>query len=99
MAFAGAGAAGTAGALLAGAGWLPSCLMTDDFGRAWMSEIVTARTENATNDQVVTFSRTVVAPRAPKVVCEDEAPKALATSAPFPCWRRTTRIRKTQTMT
>ena len=73
--------------------------MTSDFGRAWSSEIVTARTENATNDQVVIFSSSVVAPRAPKVVCDEEAPKALATSAPFPCWRRTTRIRKTQTIT
>ena len=77
---------------------MPSALRTDDFGRACSSEIATARTENATKDQVVTFSRTVVAPRAPKVVCEEEAPKALATSAPFPCWRRTTRMRKTQTM-
>jgi hypothetical protein len=64
-----------------------------------MSEIATARTEKATNDQVVIFSRSVVAPRAPNVVWEEEAPKALATSAPFPCWRRTTRIRKMQTRT
>ena len=61
--------------------------------------MVTARTENATKDHVVIFSRSVVAPRAPKVVCEEEAPKAADTSAPLPCWSRTTRIRKTQTMT
>ena len=96
-ALAGAGAvAGTAA--FAGAAAF-ALARTEDLGRACINEITTARIENATNDHVVILSRRVVAPRAPKVVCEEEAPKAADTSAPFPCWRRTTRIRKTQTMT
>jgi hypothetical protein len=67
--------------------------------RLSISEIATARTAKPTKDHVVIRSRTVVVPRAPNVVWDDAAPKALATSAPFPCCRRTTRIRKTQTMT
>ena len=41
---------------------------TEDLGLAWMSEIATARTENATKDHVVILSRSVVAPREPNVV-------------------------------
>jgi len=51
-----------------------------------------------TAETVVIFDRKVEAPRAPNAVC-DEPPKAAATSAPFPVWRRTTRIRKRQTKT
>ena len=77
-----AGAAGTAGAgavigavtgagagTEAFAGAPPFALArTEDLGLAWMSEIATARTENATKDHVVILSRSVVAPRAPNVV-------------------------------
>jgi hypothetical protein len=106
---AGAAGAGNAGAVPpagAGAGTAAfagaadfALARTEDLGRACINEITTASTENATKDHVVILSRSVVAPRAPKVVCEEEAPKAADTSAPFPCWRSTTRIRKTQTMT
>ena len=73
-----AGAAGTAGAAAgteAGAGTVafgdaPALVLarTEDLGLASRSEIVTARTENTTKDHVVILSRSVVAPRAPKVV-------------------------------
>jgi hypothetical protein len=53
---------------------------------------------NTTAETVVILERNVEAPRAPNAVW-DEPPKAAATSAPFPVWRRTTRIRKRQTKT
>jgi len=65
-------------------------------------EDITERTRDVsmktTAETVVIFERKVDAPRAPNAVC-DEPPKAAATSAPFPVWRRTTRIRKRQTKT
>ena len=83
---AGAGAPGAIGAGAPGTGALPPTLeRTEDRGLDCMREMVIARTEKATKDQVVIFSKTVVAPRAPKVVWEEEAPNALATSAPLPC--------------
>ena len=41
----------------------------------------------------------LVAPRAPKAVWLPPPPNAPAMSAPFPCWRRTTRIRNRLTIT
>ena len=48
---------------------------------------------------VVALLRTVPACRAPKVDWLPPPPKAPARSAPLPCCSRTTRIKKTQTMT
>lgn len=64
------GAEGGAGAGTAAFAGAPAFALarTEDLGLAWMIEIVTARTENATKDHVVILSRSVVAPRAPKVV-------------------------------
>ena len=47
---------------------------------------------------VVAFDRKVAAPRLPSAVWLPPPPKAPAKSAPFPVWRRTTRIRITQTV-
>src|SRR5471032_898372 len=67
---AGAGNAGTAPGAEAGAGAgagtaafagvaALALARTEDLGRAWIREIVTARTENATKDHVVILSRSV----------------------------------------
>src|SRR5262245_30818050 len=48
---------------------------------------------------VVALLRRVPAPRAPKAVCEPPPPKAPAQSAPLPCCKSTTMIRKMQTIT
>jgi len=73
--------------------------ITDDLGRpcrtARAIDVMTKSTKNV----VVNLCRSVVAPRAPNAVCDPPPPNAPARSAPFPCWTRTTRIRKMLTMT
>ena len=69
--------------------------------RPWRSRIV--RTSDSTmkpmKAPVVSLCSSVVAPRAPNAVCVPPPPNAPAMSAPFPCWTRTTRMRKKQMKT
>ena len=92
----GAGAAGAAAFGAAEAG--RDFEMTEPFGLASMIDRIMEMATKPTNAPVVTLWRNVVAPRAPKAVWLDPPPNAPAMSAPFPCWRRTTRIRKKQMM-
>ena len=91
------GAAGT-GAAGAGADFAAGAFSGRTEARGRASRIVrsSATTMKATNPPVVSLCSRVVAPRAPKAVCVPPPPKAPAMSAPFPCWTRTTRIRKKQ---
>jgi hypothetical protein len=52
----------------------------------------------STKEVTVSLWSRVVALRAPKAVCVLPPPNT-ERSAPLPCWRSTTRMRKTQTMT
>ena len=80
-----------------GAGFLP--LMTEPRGRACSTASAIDVITNSTKNVVVNLCKSVVAPRAPNAVCDPPPPNAPARSAPFPCWTRTTRIRKMLTMT
>src|SRR5207248_2348829 len=81
-----AGAAGAAGAVCP--------LMTELRGRACSTARDIEVMTKAMKKPVVSLCSSVVAPRAPNAVCDPPPPNAPARSAPFPCCRRTTRIRK-----